>query len=151
LPHRVVAARAGVGEDVVQRVLAGRGGVSAGARQKVLAALAVLGDGGPVVERYVLRPGTGVALRRWLRVRAGLVARLQGTQSAVWVSLKANQWQGEPGFALRPQGVRKAYTRGAVALNALMAGRYGWSPLPTTLEQLRRAAALTARPDGQDA
>ncbi|MFI1096113.1 hypothetical protein [Streptomyces sp. NPDC020917] len=143
LPQRVVAERAGVGEDVVQRVMSGRGGVSAGAREKVRVALEGLGEGGPAVEDYALRPGTGVAVRRWLRVRAGLVARLEGTQSALWVSLKANQWQGEPGFALRPQGVRKAYTRGAVALNGVMAGRYGWSPLPTTLEQLRRGAGLT--------
>ncbi|MBY8883148.1 hypothetical protein [Actinacidiphila acidipaludis] len=138
LPQRVVAGQAGVGEDVVHRVMTGRGGVAPGSRAKVLAALERLGEGGPAVERYALRPGTAVALRQWLRVRAGLVARLQGTQSALWVSLKANQWQGEPGFALRPQGIRKAYTRGAVALNGLMAGRYGWSPLPTTLEQLRR-------------
>lgn len=146
LPHRVVAGEAGVGEDVVQRVMAGRGGVSPGAGERVRAALERLGEGGPAVERYVLRPGTGVALRRWMRVRAGLVARLEGTQSALWVSLKANQWQGEPGFALRPQGIRKAYTRGAVALNGVMAGRYGWSPLPTTLEQLRRTVDVEPLP-----
>lgn len=95
-----------------------------------------------VDEQFPLREGTAVAVRRWLRVRAGLVARLEGTQAALWVSLRANQWQGEPGFALRPQGVRKAYTRGAVALNFLMAGRHGWEPLPTTLEQLRRTVVV---------
>jgi integrase len=136
-----------------------------GARSSELAAmrLADLGDGEESVwvrrqpqnglhlpavdEEFGLRAGTGVALRRWLRVRAGLVARLEGTQSALWVSLRANQWQGEPGFQLRPQGVRKAYTRGAVALNGLMAGRMGWSPLPTTLEQLRRTVVVEPRPE----
>ena len=95
----------------------------------------------PVDEQFALREGTAVAVRRWLRVRAALVARLEGTQSALWVSLRANQWQGEPGFALRGQGIRRAFTRGAVALNGLMAGRHGWEPLPTTLEQLRRTVA----------
>lgn len=90
-----------------------------------------------------LREGTRVALRRWLRVRAGLVAALEGAPPrALWVSLRANQWQPAPGFALRAQGIQKAYARGAVALNGLMAGREGWEPLPTTLEQVRRAVAV---------
>lgn len=89
-----------------------------------------------------LRDGTRVAVRRWLRVRADLVAPLQGTApAALWVSLWPNQWQPAPGFPLRAQGIQKAYARGAVALNMVMAGRLGWEPLPTTLEQLRRAVA----------
>lgn len=86
-----------------------------------------------------LQDGTRVAIRRWLSVRKQLVARLEGTQSALWVSLRPNQWQGEAGFALQAQGIQKAYARGAVALNGVMAGQGGWEPLPTTLEQVRRA------------
>lgn len=95
------------------------------------------GEGLP--EEWVLRDGTQVALRRWLGVRGELVAGLEGTQSALWVSVRANQWQPKPGFALRAQGIRKAYARGVVALNSLMAGREGWEALPLTLEQVRRA------------
>ncbi|MBM9510015.1 hypothetical protein [Actinacidiphila acididurans] len=96
-----------------------------------------------------LREGTGVAVRRWLRVRRRLVAPLEGAApDALWVSLRPNQWQPEPGFPLKAQGIQKAYGRGAVALNGLMAGRSGWVPLPTTLEQVRRAVAL---PDGPGA
>jgi hypothetical protein len=40
---------------------------------------------------------------------------------------------------LLPEGLRRAYTKGVTALNLVMAGRYGWSPLPTRMEQLRRA------------
>lgn len=97
---------------------------------------------GPVVEEVCpLSDGTRVAMRRWLQVRAGLVAALEGEQSALWVSLRPNQWQDAPGFALHAQGIRKAFSRGMVALNGLMAGRVGWEPMPTTLEQLRRAVA----------
>jgi hypothetical protein len=91
-----------------------------------------------------LQDGTRVAIRRWLSVRRDLVALLEGTQSALWVSLRPNQWQEKPGFALRAQGIQKAYTRGAVALNGVMAGREGWQPLPTTLEQVRRAVPEVA-------
>lgn len=94
-----------------------------------------------------LRDGTRVALRRWLRVRAGLVGALEGTApDALWVSLRWNQWQPLPGFPLRAQGIQKAYARGVDALNSLMAGREGWEPLPRTLEQVRRAVAAEAVP-----
>lgn len=97
------------------------------------------GDHLPAQEAvWPLQPGTGVALRRWLVVRQHLVDRLEGTQSALWVSLTPNQWQPEPGFALRPQGVRNAYSRGVAALNWVMAGESGWEPLPGVLERLTR-------------
>jgi hypothetical protein len=97
----------------------------------------------PYEETCVLREGTGVALRRWLRVRAALVAEALtgGDPQAVWVSLKPNQWQDTPGLPLRAQGIRMAYARGMGLLNRLMAGEFGWEPMPTTLEQLRRAVA----------
>jgi integrase len=90
-------------------------------------------------EVCALQDGTRVALRRWLSVRRGLVAEMEGTQAALWVSLRPNQWQEKAGFALRAQGIQKAYTRGAAALNGVMAGRAEWEPLPTTLERVRRA------------
>jgi hypothetical protein len=97
------------------------------------------GTGDPVQEVCALSDGTRVALRRWLLVRRDLVAALEGTQAALWVSMLPNQWQDTQGFALRAQGIRKAYSRGMWALNTLMGGRGGWEPMPTTLEQLRRA------------
>ncbi|HEY5834957.1 hypothetical protein [Streptomyces sp.] len=93
----------------------------------------------PVQEAvWPLQPGTAVAVRRWLVVRDGLISHLEGTQSALWVSLQANQWQPEPGFALRAQGIRQAYARGVAALNWVMAGETGWEPLPGVLERLTR-------------
>lgn len=97
-----------------------------------------------VVQECVLREGTQVALRRWLLVRDGLVAGVEGAKAALWVSLRPNQWQETKGLPLQSGGIQKAYGRGAVALNGLMAGRRGWAPLPTTLEQVRRAVDLDA-------
>lgn len=95
------------------------------------------------VQECALRDGTQVALRRWLRVRAGLVDRLEGTKpDALWVGLTAGRQVPAPGFPLKARGIQRSYATGAVALNHLMAGRRGWSPLPTTLEQLRRAVAV---------
>lgn len=97
-----------------------------------------------VVEEFALRDGTRVALRQWLRVRDKLVAPLEGGQpTALWVSLRAHGLrQPEPGFPLLARGIQRSYATGARALNGLMAGRPGWSPLPTTLEQLRRAVVV---------
>lgn len=87
---------------------------------------------------WALQSGTVVALRRWLEVRERVVAGLEGERDALWVSLRANQWQEHPGLPLRPQGIRKAYARGVVALNWVMAGEVGWEPLPVKLERLTR-------------
>jgi integrase len=95
-------------------------------------------DTGPVVERYALREGTRVALRRWLRVRERVVDPLEGGKSAVWVTLHASK-AGPPGLPISGEGLGDSYTRGMTALNMLMAGSYGWEPMPTTLDRLRRS------------
>lgn len=113
------------------------GEVSEVTRQRVLAAAREIPEG-PVEEVYPLRDGTRVAVRRWLAVREELVAGVEGGKSALWVTLQASK-AGPKGVSLRAQGIRLAYARGIGALNYVMAGRYGWEPLPLTLEQLRRA------------
>lgn len=130
-------------------------------RQRILAAVAALPPL-PEVEWYALRPKTRAALRRWLEVREAVLAGarisgarepeapgvvLEGGRSALWVTLRTSK-AGPPGVTLRPQGLRIAYTKGVTALNVLMAGRYGWSPLPLRMEQLRRA--VTIEPLAQD-
>ncbi|MDV5143144.1 hypothetical protein R1T08_03190 [Streptomyces sp. SBC-4] len=92
----------------------------------------------PDIEWYALRPGTRIALRRWLEVRERLVEPLQGGRSALWVTLVPTK-AGPPGITLRPQGLTQAFARGMTALNWVMAGRPGWEPMPTRMEQLRRA------------
>jgi hypothetical protein len=105
---------------------------------------------GSVVEECVLREGTLVALRRWLRVRAGIVGAMQGGHVAsLWVSVFPNWAQPVPGFPLLARGIQRSYASGVRSLNGLMAGRRGWSPLPTTLEQLRRAVPLPQAPAGR--
>ncbi|MFI2620424.1 hypothetical protein [Streptomyces sp. NPDC018584] len=86
-----------------------------------------------------LSEGTRVALRRWLRVRERLVRGVEGSVDALWVSVAANNKGQPPGLPVSPQSLRAAYARGVRALNAEMAGRPGWQPLPTRLEGLRRA------------
>ncbi|MFJ5294526.1 hypothetical protein [Streptomyces sp. NPDC088348] len=138
-PLRDVAADAGVSPKTVRRILSGeeRGPSAAARQERVLAAAAVVPDG-PVVEYYRLRAGTRVALRRWLAVREELVAGLEGTRSALWVTVAASK-AGPKGLPIRAQGLGIAYARGMGALNFLMAGRYGWEPMPTHIEQLRRS------------
>ncbi|MEU9998044.1 hypothetical protein [Streptomyces sp. NPDC050848] len=141
-PGRVeeIAALAEVHPSAVEAIRAGHlHQRSEVVRQRVLAAIAEL-EPLPEVEWYPLRDGTGVALRRWLQIREQVVDALplEGGRSAVWVTLRASK-AGPPGVTLRPQGVRQAYGKGVTALNFVMAGRYGWSPLPVTMEQLRRA------------
>ncbi|MEU5219874.1 hypothetical protein AB0G79_27310 [Streptomyces sp. NPDC020807] len=97
----------------------------------------------PDTEWYALRPGTQVALRRWLEVRERLVEPLQGGRSALWVTLVPTK-AGPPGITLRPQGLTQAFARGMTALNWVMAGRPGWEPMPIHMEQLRRT--LTPEP-----
>ncbi|WP_448333511.1 hypothetical protein [Streptomyces sp. DSM 41534] len=141
-----IAGVVGVSSVTVKEVLSGNPRrISEATQQAVLAAAAGLGPL-PEVETYALREGTRVAVRRWLRVREGLVAEVEGARDALWVSLRARgirqggverSWPA--GVPLGPFGVQRAYARGMVALNVLMAGRYGWSPLPEKLEQLRRS------------
>ncbi|WP_329125981.1 hypothetical protein [Streptomyces sp. NBC_01353] len=137
-PSAVVAIRTG---HVHQR--------SEAVRQRVLAAIREL-EPLPEVEWYPLRDGTRVALRRWLEVREQVVEALplEGGRSALWVTLRASK-AGPPGITLQAGSVRKTYAKGVTALNFVMAGRYGWSPLPTTMEQLRRA--VEAEPLSVDA
>ncbi|MGW5529488.1 hypothetical protein [Streptomyces xanthochromogenes] len=117
-------------------------------RQRVLAAVREL-EPLPEVEWYELREGSRVAVRQWLRVRKNLVAGLEGAKDALWVALVATK-AGPPGLPLRAEGIRLAYVRGITALNMVMAGQYGWEPMPTKLEQLRRsvAAVPVAAPAG---
>ncbi|MFJ2202469.1 helix-turn-helix domain-containing protein [Streptomyces violaceusniger] len=146
-----IAALVGVSPVTVSEVLSGRPRrISAGTQRAVLDAAEELGPA-PEVELYRLREGTRVAVRRWLAVREGLVADLEGAKTALWVSLRARgmrrggverSWPA--GVPLGAEGVRFAYGRGVVALNMLMAGQFGWSPLPEKLEQLRRS--VTAEP-----
>lgn len=106
-------------------------------RQEVLAEVA-RADTAPRVERYALREGTRVAVRRWLARRGELVDPLTGGKYALWVTVHASK-AGPPGISILPQGLRQSFTRGMTALNMVMAGHHGWEPMPTTLEQLRRS------------
>jgi hypothetical protein len=135
-----IAAAAEVHPAAVKAVLSGHGYQrSEAVRQRVLAAAEGLAPL-PEVEWYALREGTRVAVRRWLEVRERVVDALplEGGRSALWVTLRASR-SGPPGVTLLPPGVRRAYTKGVTALNVVMAGQYGWAPLPTRMEQLRRA------------
>ncbi|HEX5568568.1 MAG TPA: helix-turn-helix domain-containing protein [Streptomyces sp.] len=146
---RRVAARLGVHEKTVLRVLAGDADeyrISEETRQAVQAVHREL-FGGPVADVFRLREGTAVAVRRWLAVRERLVAPLEGAKDALWVSLAANG-AGPAGLPLQPRGLRRAYARGVVALNWVMAGEYGWAPLPTSLEVLRRSVEVRSVGDG---
>ncbi|MFD7980164.1 hypothetical protein [Streptomyces sp. NPDC059071] len=135
-----IAALAEVHPASVEAVLYGAAHQrSEAVRQRVLAAVAEL-EPAPEVEWYALSAGTRVAVRRWLESRQQVVDALplEGGRSALWVTLRASK-AGPPGVTLRAESVRAAYAKGVTALNFAMAGRYGWSPLPTTMEQLRRA------------
>jgi hypothetical protein len=107
-------------------------------------------NGAPVEGWWPLQAGTLVAVRRWLQVREHLVAGVEGAKDALWVSLRANQWQEQSGLPLRAQGIRKAYSRGVGSLNWVMAGEVGWEPLPGVLERLSRTvrAGLDAEAAG---
>ncbi|MFG2540704.1 hypothetical protein ACGFU4_36240 [Streptomyces sp. NPDC048511] len=136
-----VAALTGLHPRTVASVLSGLGhGVSEATEARVMEAFAALGPA-PEVEWFELRPGSRVAVRRWLEVRERLVEEdvpLTGQRTALWVSIAPSK-AGPIGIPLRPQGLRQAYARGITALNWVMAGSYGWSPLPTTMEQIRRS------------
>ncbi|MFJ1827377.1 hypothetical protein [Streptomyces sp. NPDC088178] len=86
-----------------------------------------------------LSESTMVALRRWMRVRERLVHPLQGAATALWVSVAVSNRGELPGIPLREQSLSSSYARGVKRLNAAMAGREGWEPLPSCMEGLRRA------------
>ncbi|MFH8581654.1 hypothetical protein [Streptomyces zaomyceticus] len=135
-----IAALAEVHPATVREVLGGRAHTrSEASRQRVLAAVEELGPR-PEVEWYALREGTRVAVRRWLQVREEVIDALplEGGRSALWVTLRAAK-AGPAGITLQSRSVRSTYAKGVTALNMVMAGAYGWSPLPTRMEQLRRA------------
>lgn len=135
-----IAALAEVHPATVREVLGGRAHTrSEASRQRVLAAVDELGPR-PEVEWYALREGTRVAVRRWLQVREEVLDALplEGGRSALWVTLRAGK-AGPAGITLQSRSVRSTYAKGVTALNMVMAGSYGWSPLPTRMEQLRRA------------
>lgn len=99
------------------------------------------------VETYELTGRTRAALRTWLAVRDALVETLDGTSTALWVSVRHNHLDdGRPwpaGLPLRPRGLARAYRRIAEELNLEQAGAGGWEPLPLRMEQLRRTTAGT--------
>ncbi|MFJ1900423.1 hypothetical protein [Streptomyces sp. NPDC088115] len=135
-----VAAVTGLHPRTVASVLSGLGhGVSAATEAWVLEVFAAL-EPVPEVEWFELREGSRVAVRRWLEVRERLVEQvpLTGARTALWVSLVPSK-AGPAGLPLRTQGLRQGYARGVRALNWVMAGEYGWEPLPTTMEQVRRS------------
>ncbi|MEU8740581.1 hypothetical protein [Streptomyces halstedii] len=135
-----VAAVTGLHPSTVAKVLSGLGhDRSLATEARVLEVAAALPPV-PEVEWFELREGSRVAVRRWLEVRQQLVEAvpLTGQKTALWVSLVPTK-AGPTGLPLMPQGLRQAYARGITALNWVMAGEYGWSPLPTTMEQVRRS------------
>jgi hypothetical protein len=67
------------------------------------------------------------------RLLLTLVRRVQGTATAVWVSVRAHH-AGPVGMPLMSRGLARAYTRAVVELNVELAGEPGWEPLPTRLE-----------------
>lgn len=141
-PNRAeeIAAIAEVDPSSVRAVLWGAlHQVSEATRQRILAAVEELGPA-PEEEWYLLRPGTRLALARWLEVREDLVAGLDGGKQALWVTLVASL-SGPPGVSITGKGLREAYARGMTALNWVMAGQPGWEPMPVRLEQLRRSVA----------
>ncbi|MYR75148.1 MULTISPECIES: hypothetical protein [unclassified Streptomyces] len=147
-----VAAVTGLHPSTVAKVLSGLGhDRSLAAEARVLEVAAALPPV-PEVEWFELREGSRVAVRRWLEVRERLVDEvpLMGGRSALWVSLTPSK-AGPTGIPLRAQGLRQAYARGITALNWVMAGEYGWEPLPTTMEQIRRSVDVVPllEPPGQ--
>ncbi|MFE1230261.1 hypothetical protein [Streptomyces sp. NPDC058745] len=144
-----IAALARVHPESVRSVLGGwLERVSEETRQRVLAAVEEL-EPLPEFEAYRLREGTRLTVRRWLAVREQLVEAvpLEGARTALWVTLVATK-KGPPGLPISNEGLREAYARGITALNWVMAGQHGWAPLPTTMEQLRRAVTVEPLPPG---
>ncbi|WP_063892320.1 MULTISPECIES: hypothetical protein [unclassified Streptomyces] len=101
------------------------------------------------VELAVLSGLSRAALRRWLTERHALMERVQGTTTALWVSLHPNH-RGEhavpSGTPLEPRGLYRAWTRAVTQTNVQMAGEPSWVPLPTRMEQLRRGVSPKTSP-----
>ncbi|MFJ4879788.1 hypothetical protein ACIP93_31925 [Streptomyces sp. NPDC088745] len=143
-----IAELAEAGPASVRAVLWGqRHQVSEATRQRIVAARNTV-DPLPEVEWYALGKGAQAAVRRWLDVRRQLIdsGPLQGGQTGLWVTLVPTK-AGPPGITLRPQGLTQAFARGMTALNWVMAGERGWEPMPTRMEQLRRAVTAEPLPD----
>ncbi|KPI31365.1 hypothetical protein OV320_2581 [Actinobacteria bacterium OV320] len=134
-----VAYRLGVAQSTVSKVMAGE--TQRASHQLVhdiRREMEAFRAEGPRVERYALSEASRVAVGRWLDVRDGLVAGIEGGKSALWVTVLQSK-AGPPGIRIRAQGLGQSYGRGVNVLNWLMAGRPGWEPLPVRMEQLRRA------------
>lgn len=144
--YEEVAYRLQIAPSTVRKVMSGHGGASEQLKQEILREVEDVAAQGPVVERYPLREGTGVALKRWLTVRDELVAPLEGGKSGLWVTVFPSK-AGPPGVRIRAQGLGQSYARGVTALNFVMAGQPGWEPLPVRMEQLRRAVWAEPLPD----
>lgn len=144
-----VAYRLGVAQSTVSKVL---GGQTERASHQLVNDIRREMDAfraeGPRVERYALSHASRVALSRWLDVRSGLVAGIEGGKGALWVTVLQSK-AGPPGIRIRAQGLGQSYARGVHTLNFLMAGRPGWEPLPVRMEQLRRAVDAEPLADGQ--
>ncbi|MFF7335478.1 hypothetical protein [Streptomyces sp. NPDC008150] len=140
-----VASRLEVSVATVRRAVSGGRRMSEQLRTEVLREIEDVA--GPRVERYALREGTRVAVTRWLDVREGLVSGadpvgldggLEGGRSGLWVTVAPSK-AGPAGIRIQADGLGQSYARGVTALNGVMAGQYGWEPLPVRMEQLRRA------------
>ncbi|WP_344531108.1 hypothetical protein, partial [Streptomyces rectiviolaceus] len=127
LGYERVAARVGVSYSSVVRAMTEPDRISEALRQRILAEVAEMEGEPPVVERYALREGSQVALRRYLRMREALVEPLEGGKTALWVTIHPSK-AGPRGIRMRADGIRLAYARGMRALNFVMAGTYKWSP-----------------------
>ncbi|POX58853.1 hypothetical protein C3492_35575 [Streptomyces sp. Ru62] len=101
------------------------------------------------VELITLSGLSRAALRRWLIERHALLERVQGSASALWVSLHANHRADHAipaGTPLETRGLYRAWTRAVEQTNQQMAGEPSWVPLPTRMEQLRRGVSPKASP-----
>ena len=99
------------------------------------------------VELWPLSRDDQTAVRAWLGLRNILVAQLQGSSQALWVSVRANHVTGPDGISqprragmpLMDKGLRLAYGEFARHINQTTEQQPGWEPIPRTMEQLRRS------------
>lgn len=105
------------------------------------------GSGHVREDTAVLRAGTVVALRRWLRFRRQLVDGLEGSDHGMlWVTVRATEQHGRgtyaAGMPLGPRGLRVGFSSGMERLSEVLAARWEgpgpWTPLPSRVEQWRR-------------
>jgi integrase len=104
-------------------------------RQTTTAVAAWLDERGRIIDPA---PGTGR--------RRGHAAPLQGSATALWVSIRSNHGilrDGEPaprpaGTPLGERGLGYAWSSAVDEANQLLNGEPGWTPLPARMEQLRR-------------